>query len=178
LSELLLRDEQQLALPAERRQDLERIATNAQHLGQLIGDVLDLTSSEAGQLRLAHEPLDLSETLRMVAVTGERMARDKGLAWLANLPEIGPYVLGDRTRLRQIVLNLVSNAVKFTHAGSVTLEVLGIDDQAVIRVSDTGPGIPADEQQHIFDEFWRSERTATDEHGGLGLGLAICKHRV
>jgi signal transduction histidine kinase/DNA-binding LacI/PurR family transcriptional regulator/AraC-like DNA-binding protein len=178
LSELLLRDGQRLVLPVECRQDLERIATNAQHLGRLIGDVLDLTSSEAGQLRLAHEPIDLSETLRMVAVTGERMARDKGLAWHANLPPSGPYVLGDRTRLRQIVLNLVSNAVKFTSAGSVALEVQRFDDQAVIRVSDTGPGIAADELQHIFDEFWRSERTVTGDHGGLGLGLAICKHLV
>jgi signal transduction histidine kinase/DNA-binding LacI/PurR family transcriptional regulator/AraC-like DNA-binding protein len=179
LSELLLReDQQQPALPAERRQDLERIATSAQHLGRLIGDVLDLTSSEAGQLRLAHEPLDLSETLRMVAVTGERMARDKGLAWRADLPQPGPQILGDRTRLRQIVLNLISNAVKFTSAGSVTLDVLEIDEQAVIRVSDTGPGVLADEQPHIFDEFWRSERTATREQSGLGLGLAICKHLV
>jgi signal transduction histidine kinase len=150
LSELLLRDERQLALPTECRQDLERIATNAQHLGRLIGDVLDLTSSEAGQLRLAHEPLDLTETLRMVAVTGERMARDKGLAWRADLPEIGPYVLGDRTRLRQIVLNLVSNAVKFTHAGSVTLEVLEIDDQ-----NDFGPGVASFIQQTMLPQRLR-----------------------
>lgn len=179
LSELLLRDDQQeIVFPPELRQDLERIATNAQHLGRLIGDVLELTSSEAGQLRLAHEPLDLSETLRMVAVTGERMAHDKGLAWRVQLPQPGPHVLGDRTRLRQIVLNLVSNAIKFTQAGTVTLEVSEIDNQAVICVSDTGTGIPAEDQQRIFDEFWQSERMGTCEHGGLGLGLAICKHLV
>ena len=179
LSELLLRDDQQQpALSADRQQDLEHIATNAQHLGRLIGDVLDLTSSEAGQLRLAYEPLDLGEALRMVAVTGERMARAKGLAWHAALPQPGPHVLADRTRIRQIVLNLVSNAIKFTSAGSVTFDVFGNGEQAVIRISDTGAGIAPDEQQHIFDERWLSERTLIRTQGGIGIGLAICKQLV
>ncbi|MEO7912715.1 MAG: substrate-binding domain-containing protein [Roseiflexaceae bacterium] len=179
LSELLLRDDQQPPmLSADLQQDLEHIATNAQHLGRLIGDVLDLTSSEAGQLRLAYEPLDLGEALRMVAVTGERMARDKGLAWHAVLPQPGPQVQADRTRMRQIVLNLVSNAIKFTSAGSVTLEVFGNGERAVIRVSDTGTGISPDEQQHIFDERWLSERTRMRTQGGIGLGLTICKQLV
>jgi signal transduction histidine kinase/AraC-like DNA-binding protein len=179
LSELLLRDDQQQpALSADRLQDLEHIATNAQHLGRLIGDVLDLTSSEAGQLRLAYEPLDLGEALRMVAVTGERMARDKGIVWHAALPQPGPQVLADRTRMRQIVLNLVSNAIKFTSAGSVTLDVFGNSERAVIRVSDTGAGISPDEQQHIFDERWLSERTRIRTQGGIGLGLTICKQLV
>ena len=98
--------------PDTMAQDIEQISMNAQHLGQMIGDVLDLASSEAGQLRLLREPLNLTEVLRVVALTGEQMAREKGLTWQVHMPPAGRWVLGDRTRLRQIVLNLISNAVE------------------------------------------------------------------
>ena len=103
--------------------DVERIHANAQHLGGLIGDVLDLASSEAGQLRLTKEYVDLGQALRMVAETGSQMAANKGLAWHADLPDSGPWVWGDRMRLRQVALNLVSNAVKFTERGEVSLSL-------------------------------------------------------
>ncbi|MBA3947639.1 MAG: substrate-binding domain-containing protein, partial [Herpetosiphonaceae bacterium] len=124
LSEMLLREHTgSQALPQSVVQDLERIYGNAEHLGRMIGDVLDLASSEAGQLRLNREPLDLAEVLAVVAVTGAQMAQAKGLAWHTRLPTDGVQVWGDRTRLRQVVLNLISNAVKFTERGSVTLEL-------------------------------------------------------
>jgi signal transduction histidine kinase/DNA-binding LacI/PurR family transcriptional regulator/AraC-like DNA-binding protein len=179
LSELLLR--QQPATPALSTTtvgDLETIYSSAQHLGQLIGDVLDLASSEAGQLHLIREPLDLAEVLRVVVMTGKHMAREKGLAWEAQLPSTGPWVLGDRTRLRQVVLNLISNAVKFTSIGGVTLSVAIAPGETTVMVSDTGLGVPTAEQVCIFDEFQRGERTASRGYGGLGLGLAICKKLV
>jgi len=179
LSELLL--QQQPALQETSTtiaSDLERIYTSAHHLGQLIGDVLDLASSEAGQLHLLREPLDLSDVLAVVAVTGAHMAREKGLHWEAQLPTPGPWIMGDRTRLRQIVLNLVSNAVKFTSIGSVTL-TLGVEgDTARIVVSDTGLGVPVDEQARIFSEFQRAERTIARGYAGLGLGLSICSQLI
>ena len=107
-----------MPLPEPYRRDVEQISANAQHLGGLIGDVLDLASSDAGQLRLTNEFVDLSEALRLVAETGRQLAYDKGLGWHADLPESGPWVWGDRTRLRQVVLNLVNNAVKFTAQGA------------------------------------------------------------
>jgi signal transduction histidine kinase/DNA-binding LacI/PurR family transcriptional regulator/AraC-like DNA-binding protein len=179
LSEILLqKGASQASLPASVRQDLGQIRSNAQHLGWLIRDVLDLASSEAGQLRLTNDVLDLSQTLREVVDVGRRMAQDKGLAWRQAMPESGPWVWGDQTRLRQVALNLVSNAVKFTSQGEVRLDVDVGEGNVTVRVSDTGLGIPPQEQPYIFDEFRQSERTATRGYGGLGLGLAICKRLV
>jgi signal transduction histidine kinase/AraC-like DNA-binding protein len=179
LSEIMLRSqEQQAALPPTVQQDLERIFINAQHLGRLIGDVLDLASSEAGQLRLYFELLDLGEVLQAVAATGAQMAQDHNLAWRAELPLKQAWVRGDRTRLRQVVLNLISNAVKFTTQGEVALTLRVVDGLVHVSVSDTGPGVPLADQQQIFDEFRTSEQTAEQGYGGLGLGLTICKQLI
>ncbi len=180
LSEMLLqkREQGQRSLPGPYRKDIEQIYASAQHLGRLIRDVLDLASSEVGQLRLANELLDLSETLEMVAATGRQLADEKGLAWRDALPETKLWVWGDRTRLRQVALNLVSNAVKFTSHGEVSLQVEIKYGKAVVLVSDTGLGISPDEQVLIFDEFRRSEQASARGYGGLGLGLAISKRLV
>ncbi len=165
-------------LPDMLLRDVQRIHASAQHLGGLIGDVLDMASSDVGQLRLTREVVDLGQALRVVADTGQQMAADKGLVWQASLPDSGPWVWGDRMRLRQVALNLVSNAVKFTERGEVSLSMeLGPDSVTVI-VRDTGLGIPLAEQAAIFNEFRRSERSITRGYGGLGLGLAICKRLI
>jgi signal transduction histidine kinase/AraC-like DNA-binding protein len=179
LSEMLLRERDgALSSSGVALQDLERIYVNAQHLGRMIGDVLDLASSEAGQLRLYLEPLDLAEVLQAVVATGAQMAHEKGLAWRAQLPPAGAWVRGDRTRLRQVALNLINNAVKFTERGSVTMELSGAVDEVTVSISDTGPGVPLAEQQQIFDEFHSSERTSDRAYGGLGLGLTICRQLI
>jgi signal transduction histidine kinase/AraC-like DNA-binding protein len=179
LSEMLLRQQDgALASSGAALQDLERIYLNAQHLGRMVGDVLDLASSEAGQLRLYQEPLDLAEVLQVVVATGAQMAQEKGLVWQAQLPAAGAWVRGDRTRLRQVALNLVGNGVKFTERGSVTLDLSIADDRVTMSIVDTGPGVPLADQQRIFDEFRASERTTDRGHGGLGLGLAICKQLI
>ncbi|MCX7680581.1 MAG: substrate-binding domain-containing protein [Anaerolineae bacterium] len=178
LSEVLLHEETAMQSSETRRRDIERIHAAAQHLDGLIRDVLDLARSEIGQLRLVCEPLDLAEVLQPVLLVGEQMARDKGLTWRAELPQGLPVVWGDRTRLRQTVLNLVSNAVKFTARGEVTLRVEVGEGVVTVSVSDTGLGIPPEEQDLIFDEFRQSERTTARGYGGLGLGLAICKRLV
>lgn len=158
--------------------DIEQINANAQHLARLIGDVLDLASSEAGKLRILHEPLDLAEVLRIPLQIGEEMAREKGLSWSANLPKHGPWVLGDQTRLRQITLNLISNAVKFTPAGQIRLDVIPSGNSVSISVSDTGIGIPPADLEKVFDEFYRSETIIQSGLGGIGLGLAITRQLV
>jgi len=187
LSEMLLREEAEgeLALSETYRQDLERIHTSAQHLDGLIRDVLDLARSDAGRLELVREPLELREVVESVAMVGEQMARDKGLTWVAEVPDTLPMVWGDKTRLRQVILNLVGNAIKFTSQGEVVLRVNGPPPHSssgsryiTVSISDTGVGIPPDEQETIFDEFRQSERTAARGYGGLGLGLAICRRLV
>lgn len=176
LSEMVLREQHEPSGAALR--DIEQINISAQHLARLIGDVLDLASSEAGQLRILREPLDLAEVLDVVVKIGGQMAHEKGLEWDAQLPSRGPFVIGDRTRLRQVTLNLISNAVKFTPAGRVILKVAIAGEQVLVSVSDTGIGIPPAEREMIFHEFHRSELSVQSGYGGLGLGLAISKQLV
>ncbi|MCX7671767.1 MAG: ATP-binding protein, partial [Anaerolineae bacterium] len=155
-----------------------RDSVSAQQLDSLVRDVLDLARSQTGQLRLIKAPLDPAQILRPVALIGEEMARAKGLEWEAIIPDDLPRVYGDASRLRQVVLNLVTNAVKFTTCGRVTLIAETDDDSITISVSDTGLGVPLAEQEAIFDEFRQSERTAARGYGGLGIGLAICRELV
>jgi signal transduction histidine kinase/DNA-binding LacI/PurR family transcriptional regulator/AraC-like DNA-binding protein len=199
LSEILLSQPagEESSLPPRTREDVVQIHTSAQHLDSLIRDVLDLARSDVGSLQFSCEPLDLAEVLQPVLATGEQMARAKGLRWRADVPGDLPPVLGDRTRLRQVALNLVSNATKFTRKGEVALECgMGNADRlspiayrrsqipnlgsqmVVVSVSDTGLGIPPTEQEIIFDEFRQSERTTEREYGGIGLGLAICRRLI
>ncbi|MBI4790506.1 MAG: substrate-binding domain-containing protein [Chloroflexi bacterium] len=180
LSEMLLRKRtgDQLALPESFRSDLTRIHLSAQQLGNLIRDVLDLARSQMGQLHLAKKPLDLRETVKTVALVGADIARDKGLDWQLVIPEQLPMVDGDSSRLQQVILNLITNAVKFTSQGYVRLAVESHDQTVTVSVSDTGLGVPQPEQEAIFDEFRQSERTVARGYGGLGIGLAICRQLV
>ncbi|MBX2996971.1 MAG: substrate-binding domain-containing protein [Caldilineaceae bacterium] len=182
LSGLLLQESESSAAephwPAPIQQGIERIQANARHLGRLIDDVLDLASSDAGQLRLSFAFVDLGETLALLAETGRQLAAEKGLSWRAVLPADGPWVWADRTRLHQIALNLISNAVKFTAQGTVSLHAEVDPGQVTVRVRDTGLGLPAAEQEAIFEEFHRSQRSVGRGYGGIGLGLAICKRLV
>ncbi len=180
LSGILLRDSDEgvSPLPESVRKDVDRIHTYSQHLGGLIGDVLDLATSDAGQLRLNNEYVDLAQALRIVAESGSQLAADKGLEWKANLPESGIWVWGDQTRLRQVALNLINNAIKFTSRGTVSLRLEPDGDFVRVLVQDTGLGIALEEQRVIFDEFRQSDRTVAQGYGGLGLGLAISKRLV
>lgn len=176
LSEILLQKNNENT--AETGHDIKRIHASAQHLDGLIRDVLDLAQNDMGELRLVCTALDLADVLHVVAAVGEQLVRDKGLEWRASIPEDLPRVWGDRTRIRQVVLNLINNAVKFTPHGQVRLTVKEEGAEILVEVSDTGLGIPPEEKHVIFDEFRQSERTTTLGYGGLGLGLAICRRLV
>jgi signal transduction histidine kinase/DNA-binding LacI/PurR family transcriptional regulator/DNA-binding response OmpR family regulator len=165
-------------IPESTQEDIKRIHAYAQHLGGLIGDVIDLATLDAGQFRLNRELVDVGDALQIVAESGRQLATDKGLSWRSDIPRTGPWFLGDRTRLRQVVLNLVNNAIKFTSRGEVDLSLTSDDRLVTISVSDTGLGIPPEEQDAIFDAFRRSERSIALGYPGLGLGLAICKTLV
>jgi signal transduction histidine kinase/DNA-binding LacI/PurR family transcriptional regulator/AraC-like DNA-binding protein len=179
LSEMMLQDGScQDPLPPAYQQDLQRIYSSARHLDGLVRDVLDLASSQVGELRLIKHPVDLHEVLEMVAMAGATMARQKGLLWEDRIPPVLPPVWGDATRLRQVSLNLINNAIKFTDHGQVSLKAAAEDGRVIIRVRDTGVGMPPEAQDFIFDEFWQSEHTAVRGYGGLGLGLAICRRLI
>jgi signal transduction histidine kinase/DNA-binding LacI/PurR family transcriptional regulator/CheY-like chemotaxis protein len=179
--EMMLQEEksgEKPPLPAFYRQDMDVIYTSSKHLSWLIGDVLDLASNQAGELRLTRESLNLSALFDEVAVLGKSLAREKGLEWREHIPFSLPPMWGDRTRLRQVIINLLSNAVKFTENGYVSLVVHWIDNSVNVEISDTGMGIPFEDQSIIFDEFRRSERSVSRGYGGMGLGLAITRRLI
>lgn len=180
LSELMLRDSNgaKPPLPAPYRADLERIHVSAQQLGSLVRDVLDLARSEVGQLKIASKRVDLGAVMTAVAHVGEQLVRQAGLEWQADVPASLPPVLGDPARLYQVTLNLIANAVKFTPQGQISLRVQHDDSFVTVLVSDTGVGVPVEEQAAIFDEFRQSERTAAGGYGGLGIGLALCRQII
>jgi signal transduction histidine kinase/CheY-like chemotaxis protein len=176
LSEMVLRENPQPA--DDTRRDNEQIHLSAQHLARLIGDVLDLASTETGQLRILHEPLDLAEVLKVAANIGSQMAREKGLEWQARFPPGGLSLTGDRTRLCQVTLNLINNAVKFTPSVKVELEASADGKQIRVSVSDTGIGVSPEEQEAVFHDFYRSKHASLSDFGGLGPGLAISKNLI
>ena len=180
LSDMLLQENSspQSGKVTVEREDLERIHIGSEHLVNLIRDVLDLASSEIGQLKLVRETLDLNIELRATAAIGSQLARSKHLILRTEIDEKLPAVFADRTRIRQIILNLINNSVKFTNQGEIILRANAVGRVVMITIQDTGLGIPPGEQSRIFEEFQQSERTSARGFGGLGLGLAICKRLV
>jgi signal transduction histidine kinase/DNA-binding response OmpR family regulator len=152
---------------------LDKANRSAQHLLELVDDILDISKIEAGKLEMFPQPIDLAELLRDTATSVQLQARHKGLDLDIHAPGSVPLTT-DPSRLRQIVLNLLSNAVKFTAEGRVDVR-LEEDDAGRIRVlvSDTGPGIAPQDQERIFEEFVQA-RSASGETG-TGLGLAISR---
>ncbi len=171
-SQILLRGSKS----AEQQHDsLEAIISCGDHLLSLINDVLDLSKIEAGRLEIDQEPFDLSKLIKGAENIVRERARAKGLPFLVEIsPEVPRGIVSDSAKVRQILVNLLNNAVKFTDEGKVTLNVAE-KPQGVLRleVSDTGRGIAAEEIDEIFDPFKQME--AGKAAGGTGLGLAITK---
>lgn len=166
-------------LTQEQAELLRTLKNSAQYLLGLLNDILDLSKIEAGKMTLEQIPVNLHELAReAVALFGGR-ASEKGLTLHAQIdPNAPEWVLGDPVRLRQIVANFISNAIKFTHEGSVTLIVLPSPTypQGVwIGVQDTGVGIPEDKLDSLFEAFTQADSSTTRKYGGTGLGLTISK---
>ena len=165
-------------VPGPYRSDLNVIHHNAQHLLALVDDVLDLARIEAGRLGLVKEETDIAALV--AEATG--MVRDyiaaKGLALNLHLDRDLPRIWIDRLRIRQVLLNLLVNAARFTERGSITLEVRHEGDEVVVRVSDTGRGIPEQDLPKIFQEFRSTDQPVSTWHSGTGLGLPISKRFV
>lgn len=180
LNELLLKSE----LNPKQRRYAELARTSADALLALINDILDLSKIEAGELSLEESDFDLYGIIDEVAVTMAPLADRKGLELVTSAhPSVPRYVRGDATRLRQVLTNLINNAVKFTERGEVVVRITTEADlparvQLRFTVTDTGIGIPEDRQQHIFEQFTQADSSTTRKYGGTGLGLAICRRIV
>ncbi|RME13072.1 MAG: GAF domain-containing protein [Ardenticatenia bacterium] len=161
-----------------QRRDLETIYNSGQHLLSLINDILDISKIEAGKMRLDFEKVDLYQIFDSVLSTAQGLIKDKPVQLISEIPEGLPQVIADATRVRQILLNLLSNAAKFTEKGEIRVTATQAADEIIISVSDTGPGIPEDQLDKLFEAFYQVDGSMTRKVGGTGLGLAITRHFV
>ncbi|MYN21221.1 response regulator, partial [Rugamonas sp. FT107W] len=180
MTELVLESD----IDAGQRADLALVKASADALLHIVDDILDFSKIEAGKLEIEEVPFDLrqlvADTLRAMSLR----ARQKGLALAAEIPPAVPRLMkGDPGRLRQVLLNLVGNAIKFTDAGGVTVALsVGAErdgrSEIAFAVRDTGIGVPQEKQHLIFEAFAQVDGSTTREYGGTGLGLAICRRLV
>jgi two-component system sensor histidine kinase/response regulator len=166
-------------LGEEQRENLQLVKFSAESLLGIVGDVLDFSKIEAGKFELEAIKFRVRECVANSVSTLEMRAREKGLqlSWLV-AEEVSQWVIGDPTRLRQILLNLLGNALKFTEHGKIRVGVVARpSDEAGIElrfsVSDSGPGIPPEKQERIFSAFTQADESTSRRYGGTGLGLAI-----
>ena len=173
-AELLLLNDGR-GLSSDQAEDVQAIRRGAERVVALVGQMLDLSRMEAGQLTLEIKPMRLAEVIEQVRQDAAPLAAAKGLELAVTVPPDLPMISGDAERVRQIVLNLVGNAVKFTEAGTVSIDVRRVHGGLQVAVSDTGIGIAPDALPHIFMEFRQAEAGLTRRYNGAGLGLAIAK---
>jgi signal transduction histidine kinase/ActR/RegA family two-component response regulator len=167
-----------------QRDDLKIVQASAQVLLALVNDILDLAKIEAGKFQLYPAEFNLHESLRRTVKLLELTAHKKDLQLVLRLaPEVPVYVKGDAKALSQVINNLCSNAVKFTHTGGVTVEVAGAEQDGVhlrlrFTITDTGIGIPAEQIPFIFGAFTQADNSIARRYGGTGLGLSISRHLI
>jgi signal transduction histidine kinase len=158
--------------------NLDIIVSEGARLTALINDVLDLAKIEAGKVDWKTEPVSAEEIIDRAAAATTALFEAKNLKQIVEVEPGLPGTVGDRDRLIQVVINLISNAVKFTDHGSVTCRAGREDDHLLISVTDTGLGIAPQDHERVFEQFVQVGDTLTDKPKGTGLGLPICKHIV
>jgi len=177
----LMMDEQVIPaneLPANHREDLRVVYRNCEHLSNMINDVLSLSQIESGRLVLHKERVDLAVMVREAAKVIHPLVEMKAIELAVHIPPGLPQVYCDRTRIQQVILNLLSNAARFTERGKITVCLECADERVVVRVTDTGPGISAEDVERIFEPFSQGTGEMWRDKKGSGLGLSISKQFV
>lgn len=162
----------------EQRAHLDYVRFAGEHLLGLINDILDLAKIEAGKMEIYPEPLDLHPIFKGVMSTAVGLTRDKGLYLKMEAPEQLPLVYADPKRVRQVLLNLLSNAAKFTPSGGITLRAYVEEPYLVVAVADTGIGIAPENFAQVFEEFRQVDESFARQAGGTGLGIPISKKLI
>jgi len=166
------------SLNVEQEKQLGLVQYSARHLLNLINDVLDISKIEAGELKISHDLVDISKSVRSVVKTMEPIAAEKGLEIILESDQKIRMIAGDKRRIEQVIMNLISNAIKFTETGAITIRTRNILDQVEISVEDTGIGINETDLSTIFRPFHQIDSGTTRKHDGTGLGLSISKKLV
>lgn len=162
-------------LNAEQEQQLRTIQSSARHLLSLINDMLDLAKIESGKAELRFEAVESQTIVREVTASLQSLANDKGLALTLDLPSTDIMVLADRRALSQVLLNLINNAIKYTHKGFVNVALRPADPMVEFSVADSGIGIRAEDLEKLFEAFSQVDRSTTRRFEGAGLGLYLSK---
>ena len=165
-------------LPPALLSDIAAIQRNSQHLARLVDDVLDLSQVEAGRMALSKEWASLQEIVSQAVEVVRALFESKELYLEVEVAGGLPAVFCDTTRIRQVVINLLSNAGRFAERGGVRVRAWRSDGEAIVSVADTGPGIAPEDQKRIFEPFQQLDSSIRRKHGGSGLGLAISKRFV
>jgi signal transduction histidine kinase len=165
-------------LSPQQKDPLDRTRAAADHLRALIDDILDLAKIEAGKMQFLPEPLTLSDVLHEASQQIEPMMRRKSLAYTLDIAPDAPTIVSDRTKLKQVLLNLLSNAMKFTNRGGVSVVVRPHAMGVRVDVNDTGIGIRPEHLSVIWEDFRQVDQSRTREFGGTGLGLSITRKLV
>lgn len=167
-------------LTSQQTQQVKQINQSGKHLLSLINQVLDIAKIEAGKLSIEHLPIKLSELVESTFAMQRETIEHKGLSYRLTLaPSLPENVLGDPTLLRQILINLIGNAVKFTDQGHITVNVFPLTDEMVrFEIRDTGIGMDEVAKSRLFQAFSQADDSITRRYGGTGLGLRLCKEMV
>jgi signal transduction histidine kinase/DNA-binding response OmpR family regulator len=165
-------------LPAALLADLEVIRRNSQQLSELVNDVLDLSQIEARQMALSQEHCSAAEIIQAAVTAVRPLFESKGLKLDVQVAEHLPQVFCDRLRIREVILNLLSNAGRFTDRGGVCVQAEIQAGELLVAVRDTGPGIAPEQIARLFEPFWQADRSAEGRKGGSGLGLSISRSFV
>jgi two-component system sensor histidine kinase BarA len=175
------------ALNDEQREYVRTVMEKGDQLLQLITGILDISRMEAGEMKIDKQPFDLDEVVSVALSTIAPHARRKKLVMACTVPEALPLVYGDRDKIRQVLLNLLGNSVKFTPEGGrveVAAQLAPLlpaaDSVRAVKISvhDSGIGVPPEHQKRVFDPFFQVDNSSTREYGGTGLGLSIVKRLV
>jgi signal transduction histidine kinase/CheY-like chemotaxis protein len=166
-----------------QKQDLSAIYNSGQHLLTLINNILDLSKIEAGKMDLQISEINIADLVNSVMSTAVGLVKDKNIRLHQEIPPDMPLVRADQTRVRQILLNFVSNAAKFTEEGTITVASMQVTNPAgksevMVTITDTGTGIAAEDQDKLFQPFSQVDDSPTRKTGGTGLGLSICRSMV
>jgi len=155
--------------------DLRRISTAGEHLLSLINNVLDISKIEAGKMEIVYEPFNLDQMMEDIKAMARPLAKKNNNELIVDIPDVLGEMTADATKLRQILVNLISNACKFTQNGTVSLKVCSEDEQVLFEVSDTGIGMNKDAVDRLFNEYEQATAATSKTFGGTGLGLSIAK---
>ncbi len=158
--------------------DLTIVYRNAQHLQTMVNDVLDLARLDTAQVSVTREPVDPAQLVQETVETARSLVESAGLTLTVEIEPNLPTLHIDPTRIRQVLLNLLNNATRFTERGGITVRVVRGGDEVHFAVSDTGVGIPPEQAERVFEEFNQVDGGTRRRHGGTGLGLAISKRFV